>query len=232
MRNGDSNSALLDYKSRHWPLLNDVNYIKNTIFFLIYLCCNFNKDVFWLDASKSMNLFLKLFLVPASYFCLFKFFFYFQNVTRLNFSVKKMLSHRWEMVSLSHLLLVGNDFFSYLLIVWKKVFCSLFWFNHWLYIMAFVIFCRILNKDLVGAISNGKLSFSQQGFVMQVFGCISFVAYLITTLPYLWFSNVYEGIHVSPYSMRKTLENTSVPIADLPKDKFSTRQGGLSKFKS
>ncbi|XP_057446180.1 tripeptidyl-peptidase 2-like isoform X2 [Lotus japonicus] len=34
-----------------------------------------------------------------------------------------------------------------------------------------------------------------------------------------------EGIAVSPYSVRKALENTSVPIGDLPEDKLSTGQG-------
>ncbi|CAI8593694.1 unnamed protein product [Vicia faba] len=34
-----------------------------------------------------------------------------------------------------------------------------------------------------------------------------------------------EGISVSPYSVRKALENTSVPIGDLPEDKLSTGQG-------
>ncbi|RDY13416.1 Tripeptidyl-peptidase 2, partial [Mucuna pruriens] len=34
-----------------------------------------------------------------------------------------------------------------------------------------------------------------------------------------------EGIPVSPYSVRKALENTSVPIGDLPEDKLSTGQG-------
>lgn len=34
-----------------------------------------------------------------------------------------------------------------------------------------------------------------------------------------------EGIPVSPYSVRKALENTSVPIGDSPEDKLSTGQG-------
>ena len=34
-----------------------------------------------------------------------------------------------------------------------------------------------------------------------------------------------EGISVSPYSVRKALENTAVPIGDLPQDKLSTGQG-------
>ncbi|MCH99803.1 tripeptidyl-peptidase 2-like, partial [Trifolium medium] len=34
-----------------------------------------------------------------------------------------------------------------------------------------------------------------------------------------------EGIPVSPYSVRKALENTSVPIGDLPEDKLTTGQG-------
>lgn len=34
-----------------------------------------------------------------------------------------------------------------------------------------------------------------------------------------------EGIPVSPYSVRKALENTAVPIGDLPEDKLSTGQG-------
>ncbi|KAM1471536.1 hypothetical protein ACFX14_042016 [Malus domestica] len=34
-----------------------------------------------------------------------------------------------------------------------------------------------------------------------------------------------EGIPVSPYSVRKALENTSVPIGSLPEDKLSTGQG-------
>ncbi|XP_027359339.1 tripeptidyl-peptidase 2-like isoform X3 [Abrus precatorius] len=34
-----------------------------------------------------------------------------------------------------------------------------------------------------------------------------------------------EGIPVSPYSVRKALENTSVPIGDLPDEKLSTGQG-------
>jgi tripeptidyl-peptidase-2 len=34
-----------------------------------------------------------------------------------------------------------------------------------------------------------------------------------------------EGIPVSPYSVRKALENTTVPIGDSPEDKLSTGQG-------
>ncbi|KAK7380315.1 hypothetical protein VNO78_32823 [Psophocarpus tetragonolobus] len=34
-----------------------------------------------------------------------------------------------------------------------------------------------------------------------------------------------EGIPVSPYSVRKALENTAIPIGDLPEDKLSTGQG-------
>lgn len=34
-----------------------------------------------------------------------------------------------------------------------------------------------------------------------------------------------EGIPVSPYSVRKALENTSVPVGGLPEDKLSTGQG-------
>ncbi|KAG4380478.1 hypothetical protein GLYMA_16G182500v4 [Glycine max] len=34
-----------------------------------------------------------------------------------------------------------------------------------------------------------------------------------------------EGITVSPYSVRKALENTAIPIGDLPEDKLSTGQG-------
>jgi len=34
-----------------------------------------------------------------------------------------------------------------------------------------------------------------------------------------------EGIPVSPYSVRKALENTSIPIGGLPEDKLSTGQG-------
>ncbi|KAL5139714.1 Tripeptidyl-peptidase 2 [Glycine soja] len=34
-----------------------------------------------------------------------------------------------------------------------------------------------------------------------------------------------EGIPVSPYSVRKALENTSIPIGDSPEDKLSTGQG-------
>jgi len=34
-----------------------------------------------------------------------------------------------------------------------------------------------------------------------------------------------EGIPVSPYSVRIALENTAVPIGDLPEDKLSTGQG-------
>lgn len=34
-----------------------------------------------------------------------------------------------------------------------------------------------------------------------------------------------EGIPVSPYSVRKALENTSVPVGDSPADKLSTGQG-------
>ncbi|XP_019453181.1 PREDICTED: tripeptidyl-peptidase 2-like isoform X1 [Lupinus angustifolius] len=34
-----------------------------------------------------------------------------------------------------------------------------------------------------------------------------------------------EGIPVSPYSVRKALENTAVPIGDLPEDKLTTGQG-------
>lgn len=34
-----------------------------------------------------------------------------------------------------------------------------------------------------------------------------------------------EGIPVSPYSVRKALENTSVPIGDSPEDKLSAGQG-------
>jgi tripeptidyl-peptidase-2 len=34
-----------------------------------------------------------------------------------------------------------------------------------------------------------------------------------------------EGIPVSPYSVRKALENTSGPVGELPADKLSTGQG-------
>lgn len=34
-----------------------------------------------------------------------------------------------------------------------------------------------------------------------------------------------DGIPVSPYSVRKALENTTVSIGDLPEDKLSTGQG-------
>ncbi|XP_059629254.1 tripeptidyl-peptidase 2 isoform X2 [Cornus florida] len=34
-----------------------------------------------------------------------------------------------------------------------------------------------------------------------------------------------EGIPVSPYSVRKALENTSIPVGDLPEDKLSAGQG-------
>lgn len=34
-----------------------------------------------------------------------------------------------------------------------------------------------------------------------------------------------EGIPVSPYCVRKALENTSVPIGNLPEDKLSTGEG-------
>jgi len=34
-----------------------------------------------------------------------------------------------------------------------------------------------------------------------------------------------EGIPVSPYSVRKALENTSVPIGGSPEEKLSTGQG-------
>jgi tripeptidyl-peptidase II len=34
-----------------------------------------------------------------------------------------------------------------------------------------------------------------------------------------------EGIPVSPYIVRKVIENTSVPVDNLPEDRFSTGQG-------
>lgn len=34
-----------------------------------------------------------------------------------------------------------------------------------------------------------------------------------------------EGISVSPYGVRKALENTTVPIGNSPEDKLSTGQG-------
>lgn len=34
-----------------------------------------------------------------------------------------------------------------------------------------------------------------------------------------------EGILVSPYSVRKALENTSIPVGCSPEDKLSTGQG-------
>lgn len=34
-----------------------------------------------------------------------------------------------------------------------------------------------------------------------------------------------EGILVSPYSVRKALENTSIPVGSLPEDKLTTGQG-------
>lgn len=34
-----------------------------------------------------------------------------------------------------------------------------------------------------------------------------------------------EGIPVSPYSVRKALENTTIPIGGFPEDKLSTGQG-------
>lgn len=36
-----------------------------------------------------------------------------------------------------------------------------------------------------------------------------------------------EGIHVSPYSVRKALENTCAPIGCLPEDKLSNGHGLL-----
>ncbi|TKY51308.1 Tripeptidyl-peptidase 2 [Spatholobus suberectus] len=41
-----------------------------------------------------------------------------------------------------------------------------------------------------------------------------------------------EGIPVSPYSVRKALENTSIPIGDSPEDKLSTGQGLMQVDKS
>lgn len=34
-----------------------------------------------------------------------------------------------------------------------------------------------------------------------------------------------EAIHVSPYSVRKALENTSVSVGNLPEDKLASGQG-------
>lgn len=34
-----------------------------------------------------------------------------------------------------------------------------------------------------------------------------------------------EGIPISPYSVRRALENTSIPVGSLPEDKLSTGQG-------
>lgn len=34
-----------------------------------------------------------------------------------------------------------------------------------------------------------------------------------------------DGIPVSPYSVQKALENTTVSVGDLPEDKLSTGQG-------
>ena len=34
-----------------------------------------------------------------------------------------------------------------------------------------------------------------------------------------------EGVHVSPYSIRRALENTCVPIGSLPEDRLSTGMG-------
>lgn len=34
-----------------------------------------------------------------------------------------------------------------------------------------------------------------------------------------------EGIPISPYIVRKAIENTCIPIGDLPEDKLSSGQG-------
>ena len=34
-----------------------------------------------------------------------------------------------------------------------------------------------------------------------------------------------EGIPVSPYTVREALENTCIPVGDLPEDKLTTGQG-------
>lgn len=39
------------------------------------------------------------------------------------------------------------------------------------------------------------------------------------------FSIQAEGIPVSPYSVRKALENTAVPVGGLPEDKLTTGHG-------
>lgn len=39
------------------------------------------------------------------------------------------------------------------------------------------------------------------------------------------FSKQAESIPVSPYSLRKALENTAVPVGGLPEDKLTTGQG-------
>ena len=39
------------------------------------------------------------------------------------------------------------------------------------------------------------------------------------------FSKQAEHIPVSPYSLRKALENTAIPVGGLPEDKLTTGQG-------
>ncbi|KAK9291310.1 hypothetical protein L1049_019255 [Liquidambar formosana] len=55
-------------------------------------------------------------------------------------------------------------------------------------------------------------------------GAVAPVPYMdpSTTHAYEWNA---EGIPVSPYSVRKALENTSIPVGGLPEDKLSTGQG-------
>jgi len=66
---------------------------------------------------------------------------------------------------------------------------------------------------------------------MKVLACGSFVAYLVVFTCTHISSFVCmiciqaEGIPVSPYCVRKALENIAIPIGDLPEDKLSTGQG-------
>lgn len=64
---------------------------------------------------------------------------------------------------------------------------------------------------------------------MVKFFCYHFIQSLLILLGFLLLNVVLqaEGIPVSPYIVRKAIENTSVPIGGLAEDKLSTGQGLL-----
>ena len=78
--------------------------------------------------------------------------------------------------------------------------------------------------------SNCVTSKCDEGFFFDIiFPSATSVSFPVCSAHFsFWNSFMYlqaEGIPVSPYSVRRALENTSTPVGDLPEDKLSTGQG-------